>query len=93
LHSREKRSSSTHQNIDANFPNLETLTSQSSNPTHREESQTSSIQKGHPKHSNLNRMKRQRNIEQVNEHDKSPPSQTKEEEIGSLPEKKFRIMI
>ena len=39
-------------------------------------------------------MKRQRNIEQVKEHDKSPPNQTKEEEkIGSLPEKEFRIMI
>ena len=33
-------------------------------------------------------MKRQRNIQQVKEHDKSPPNQTKEEEIGSLPEKK-----
>ena len=38
-------------------------------------------------------MKRQRNILQVKEHDKSPPKQTKEEEIGSLPEKEFRIMI
>ena len=38
-------------------------------------------------------MKRQRNIQQVKEHDKSPPSQTKEEETGSLPEKEFRIMI
>ena len=38
-------------------------------------------------------MKRQRNIQQVKEHDKCPPNQTKEEEIGSLPEKKFRIMI
>ena len=27
------------------------------------------------------------------EHDKCPPSQTKEEEIGSQPEKEFRIMI
>ena len=27
------------------------------------------------------------------EHDKCPPNQTKEEEIGSLPEKEFRIMI
>ena len=27
------------------------------------------------------------------EHDKSPPNQTKEEEIGSLPEKEFRILI
>ena len=38
-------------------------------------------------------MKRQRNIQQVKEHDKCSPSQTKEEEIGSLPEKEFRIMI
>ena len=38
-------------------------------------------------------MKRQRNIQQVNEHDKSPPNKTKEKEIGSLPEKEFRIMI
>ena len=37
-------------------------------------------------------MKRQRNIQQVKEHDKCPPNQTKEE-IGSLPEKEFRIMI
>ena len=29
----------------------------------------------------------------VKEHDKCPPNQTKEEEIGSLPEKEFRIMI
>ena len=38
-------------------------------------------------------MKRQRNIQQVKEHDKCPPNQTKEEEIGSLPEKELRIMI
>ena len=38
-------------------------------------------------------MKRQRNIQQVKERDKSPPNQTKEKEIGSLPEKGFRIMI
>ena len=38
-------------------------------------------------------MTRQRNIHQEKEHDKSPPIQTKEEEIGSLPEKEFRIMI
>ena len=35
----------------------------------------------------------QRNIQQVKEHDKCPPSQTKEEEIGSLPEKEFRTML
>ena len=38
-------------------------------------------------------MKRQRNIQQVKEHDKSPPNQTKEEEIGNLSDKEFRIMI
>ena len=38
-------------------------------------------------------MKRERNIQQVKEHDKCPPNQTKEEEIGNLPEKEFRIMI
>ena len=37
-------------------------------------------------------MKRQRNNQQVKEHDKCPPNQTKEEEIGSLTEKEFRIM-
>ena len=35
----------------------------------------------------------QRNTQQVKEHEKCPPSQTKEEEIGNLPEKQFRIMI
>ena len=38
-------------------------------------------------------MKRQRNTHQIKEHEKCPPSQTKEEEIGNLPEKEFRIMI
>ena len=38
-------------------------------------------------------MKRQRNIQQVKEHDKNPPNQTKEEETESLPEKEYRIMI
>ena len=37
-------------------------------------------------------MERQRNIQQVKEHDKNSPNQTKEE-IGKLPKKKFRIMI
>ena len=35
----------------------------------------------------------QRTIQQVKEHGKNPASQTKKEEIGSLPEKEFRIMI
>ena len=37
-------------------------------------------------------MKRQRNTQQVKEHDKCPPKQTKEE-IGNIPDKEFRIMI
>ena len=59
----------------------------------KEEPPTARIQKGHPKHSNINKMKRQRNTQLVKEHDKCPPNQTKEEEIGSPPEKEFRIMI
>ena len=38
-------------------------------------------------------MKRQRNTQRVKEQDKCPPNQTKEEEIGNLPDKEFRIMI
>ena len=38
-------------------------------------------------------MKRHRNIQQVKEYDKIPSNQMKEEEIGSLLIKKFRIMI
>ena len=38
-------------------------------------------------------MKRQKNIRQVKKHDKSPPNQTIEEEIGNLPKKEFRIMV
>ena len=62
------------------------------NLPNKEEPQTARIQKGHPKHSNLNKMKRQRNIQQVKEQDKCPPNQTKEE-MGSLPEKELRIMM
>ena len=88
-----------HQNTDTSFPNQETLTSHSSNPIHREEPpqkkkpQTFSLQKDHHKHSNLNKIKRQRNTQQVREHDKCPPNQTKEEEIGSPPEKEFRMIV
>ena len=38
-------------------------------------------------------MKRQRSTQQLKEHEKCPVNQTKEDEIGSLPEKEFRIMI
>ena len=63
------------------------------NLRNKEEPQTARIQKGHPKHSNLNKMKRQRNTQQVKEHDKCPPNQTEEEQIGSLPGKEFIIII
>ena len=38
-------------------------------------------------------MKRQRNTQQVKKQDKCPSNQTKEEEIGNLPDKEFQIMI
>ena len=37
-------------------------------------------------------MRRQRNMQQMKEQGKNPPDQTNEEEIGSLPEKEFRVM-
>ena len=50
-------------------------------------------EKGDPKHSKLSKMRRQRNKKQMKEQGKNPPDQTNEEEIGSLPEKEFRVMI
>ena len=38
-------------------------------------------------------MKRQRNTRQVKEQDKCPPNQTKEGEIGNLPDKEFQKML
>ena len=38
-------------------------------------------------------MRRQRNTQQMKEQGKNPPDLRNEEEIGSVPEKKFRIMI
>jgi len=38
-------------------------------------------------------MKKQRNVQQVKEKDKCPPNQTKEDEIGNLPDKEFQRMI
>ena len=46
----------------------------------KQESWPSSLQKGHPKHSNLNKVKRQRNIHQVKEHDENPLNQTEDKE-------------
>ena len=38
-------------------------------------------------------MRRQRNTQQTKEQSKNPPDKTNAEEIGSLPEKEFRVMI
>ena len=38
-------------------------------------------------------MRRQRNTQQMKEQGKNPPDQTNEEEIGSLPETEFRVII
>ena len=38
-------------------------------------------------------MRRQGNTQQMKEQGKNPPDQTNEDEIGSLPEKEFRVMI
>ena len=57
------------------------------------ELQTCSLRKGDPNHSKLSKMRRKRNTQQMKEQGKNPPDQTNEEEIGSLPEKEFRVMI
>ena len=38
-------------------------------------------------------MRREKNTHQMKEQGKNQPDQTNEEEIGSFPEKKFRVMI
>ena len=38
-------------------------------------------------------MRRQRNTQHKKEQSKNSPDQTNEEEIGSLPEKEFRVII
>ena len=57
------------------------------------ELRTCSLRKGDPKHSKLSKMRRQRNTQQLKEQGKNPPDKTNEEEIGSLPNKEFRVMI
>ena len=59
----------------------------------KEKTPVAKIQKDHLKHSNINKMKRQRNTQQVEEQDKCPPNQIKEEGTGNLPDKEFPIMI
>ena len=47
--------------------------------------------KRRPQTSKLSKMRRHRNTQQIKEQGKNPPDLTNEEEIGSLPEKEFRI--
>ena len=54
---------------------------------------TCSLRKQDRKHCKLRKMRRQRNTQQVKEQGKNPSDQTNEEEIVSLPEKEFRVMI
>ena len=72
---------------------MRTLHNKENSTNYQNTERAARMQKGHPKHSNINRMKRQRNTQQVKEQDKCPPNQTKEEEIGNLPDKEFQIMI
>ena len=71
---REKKKKKEERERDRTFPFPFSLLT-GSKLHNKEEPQTSSIQKGHPKYSNLNKMKKQRNIQQVKEHDKCPPNQ------------------
>ena len=51
------------------------------------------MQAGEPKHSKLNKMKTQGNIQQLKEYGKNTKDETNEDEISHLPEKEFRVMI
>ena len=86
-------------NTYASFPNQKTLTSHPYNPTHREEPPQ---QRGTTNCQNTERPPQTQPSKQdekaekyqaCKEQDKCPPSQTKEEEIGNLPDKEFQIMI
>ena len=77
MYSREKKSSSTHQNTDTGFPNQETLQATRTNAPivrklqNKELHKLPKFRKAIP-NSNINRMKRQRNTQQVKEQDKCP---------------------
>ena len=59
----------------------------------QQELQTCSLQRADLKQSKLTKMRRQRNTQQMKVQGKNTPDLTNEEEIGSIPEKEFRIMI
>ena len=96
---RKTRSSLIHQNTgtsplhqEAYTPTEPTLTTGGRHQK-QQEIQTCSLWKGDPRHSKLSKMRRQRNTQQMKEQGKNPSDQTHEEEVGSLPEKEFRVMI
>ena len=99
LHTRKTRSSLIHQNTGTGPLHQEAYINHWTNLSHWEQTpkqlelRTFSLQKGDPKHSKLSKMRRQRSTQQMKEQGKNPPDQTNEEEIGSLPEKEFRVII
>ena len=88
MHQKQETVSSTRKPTQPTEPNLPT----GARHQKQQELQTSSLQKGDPKHSKLSKMRRQRNTQQMKEQGKNWPDQTNEEEIGSIPEKEFRVM-
>ena len=99
LPTRKTRSSLIHQNSGTSPLHQEAYTTHWTNLSHLGETpktrETTNLQpaKGIPQHSKLSKMRRQRNTQQMKEQGKNPPDLTNEEEIGSVPDKEFRIMI
>ena len=48
---------------------------------------------GDSKHSKSDKIRRDRTMSQMKEQSKNPQDQIKEEEIGNLPEKEFRVIV
>ena len=96
---RGKRLSSTHQNAGTSPTHQVAYTSHWTTLTTRgreqkqEELQPCSLGKADLKYYKLDKMRRERNILQAEQQDKTPQDQINEEEIGKLPEKEFRVMI
>ena len=90
---RGKRLSSTHQNSGTSPSHQEAYASHWTNLTtggreqKQEELQPCSLGKGDLKYCKLDKVRRQNNILQKKEQDKSSQEQINEEEIGKLPEK------
>ena len=95
---RETRSISIHQNTGTNPPQPGNFTRNWSNLTHGRQTvrlrgtKTFQAVERKPRHSKLNKMKRQRHIRQMKECGKNPQWRN-EKEIGNLPKKEFRVMM